>query len=98
MDVEVRLSETALHLLLHAKHGPAARAVERKCIRVQSTAIQLCPVDTGRLQGTIEYHLDEDSDGVFGIVAAHTEYAAFVELGTSRMAAQPYLRPALAAA
>ena len=32
-----------------------------------------------------------------GIVGTNVEYASYIELGTSKMAAQPYLRPALEA-
>lgn len=49
------------------------------------------PVDTGRLQSSIDK--TRAADRV--IIYADTEYAPFVELGTSKMSAQPYLRPAL---
>ena len=54
-------------------------------------ARELCPVDTGRLQASIT----AQSEGASARVSADTDYAAYVEFGTSRMAAQPYLVPAL---
>lgn len=54
-------------------------------------AKRIVPVDSGDLQRSI--HAESGPSGNF--VVADEEYAAFVELGTSKMAAQPYLRPAM---
>jgi HK97 gp10 family phage protein len=58
----------------------------------ESYAKQLCPVDTGRLRNSIT-HQQEDENTV--AIGTNVVYAPFVELGTRRMAAQPYLRPAI---
>lgn len=58
---------------------------------IQKKAKRVVPVDTGELKSEINPYSVNKEHGV----AANTEYAAFVELGTSKMAAQPYLRPAL---
>lgn len=55
-------------------------------------AQRYAPVDTGELRGSIEA---EAPIGNTVRIVARADYAAHVELGTSRMAAQPYLRPAL---
>lgn len=52
----------------------------------------LCPVDTGFLRNSIT--VDEVTP-VQAVIAPHTDYAEHVEFGTSRMEAQPYMRPAL---
>lgn len=49
------------------------------------------PVDTGRLRSSITSEMDGDT----AIVRATAPYAVYVELGTSRAPAQPYLKPAL---
>lgn len=59
---------------------------------VETHAKVLCPVDTGALRNSIM--VDEVTPDV-AVIAPHTEYAEHVEFGTSRMAAQPYMRPAL---
>jgi HK97 gp10 family phage protein len=59
--------------------------------QVSDAAKRIVPTDTGDLQRSI--HPEVTSDGMF--VVADEEYAAFVENGTSKMAAQPFLRPAL---
>lgn len=59
---------------------------------VETHAKVLCPVDTGALRNSIM--VDEVTPNR-AIIAPHTDYAEHVEFGTSRMAAQPYMRPAL---
>lgn len=57
-------------------------------------AYDLCPVDTGELIGSIDGFTDGESVEVY----ADADYAQYVEYGTSKMEAQPYFRPAIAAA
>lgn len=57
-------------------------------------AYDLCPVDTGELISSIDGFTDEESVEVY----ADADYAQYVEYGTSKMDAQPYFRPAIAAA
>lgn len=61
--------------------------------RIAETHAKLvAPVDTGFLRNSIQV---DSVTPVEAIIAPHTEYAEFVEFGTSRQAAQPYMRPAL---
>lgn len=57
-------------------------------------AYDLCPVDTGELINSIDGFTDGEGVEVY----ADADYAQYVEYGTSKMEAQPYFRPALAAA
>lgn len=50
-------------------------------------------VDTGNLKNSIRYRSEYDEKAV--IVGTPVEYAAFVEMGTSKMQARPYLAPAV---
>lgn len=59
--------------------------------QIVSAAKRIVPVDSGDLRDSI--HPEVSADGMY--VVADEEYASHVELGTSKMAAQPYLRPAL---
>ena len=59
---------------------------------VETHAKVLCPIDTGTLRNSIM--VDEVTPDR-AIIAPHTDYAEHVEFGTSRQAAQPYMRPAL---
>ena len=55
-------------------------------------------VRTGRLRGSITWRQGVDSISPFVDVGTAVFYGPFVELGTSRMKARPYLKPALEAA
>lgn len=57
-------------------------------------AKRIVPVDTGELRD----HISAVTSSEGNFVVADTEYAAFVELGTSKQAAQPYLRPSMTSA
>lgn len=52
---------------------------------------ELCPVKTGRLQGSIRQGTLTDGRWV----GPDTPYDIYVEFGTGRMKSQPYMRPAL---
>ena len=49
-------------------------------------------VDTGTLRSSI---MVDEVTPERAIIAPHTDYAEYVEFGTSRMQAYPYMRPAL---
>lgn len=55
-------------------------------------------VRTGRLRASITWRPGYDDTSPYVDVGSNVLYAPYVELGTSRMAARPYLRPALEAA
>ena len=50
-------------------------------------------VDTGRLRSSMTHEVTDSGTAV--IVGTSTEYATYVEAGTSKMPARPYLRPAV---
>ena len=55
---------------------------------IESTAKELCPVDTGRLRASINY------DRPSGTVSTNVVYAPAQEFGTRHHKAQPFLFPA----
>lgn len=67
-------------------------ALEKIGLLAENYAGKKCPVDTGNLRGSITYEVDTDGDAVY--IGTNVEYAPYVELGTSRQKAQPFLRPA----
>lgn len=76
-----------------AKEKKLLGAIIRKATEdVMGHARALAPVDTGFLKNSIGMAFSDDLTGVVFVAA---EYAPYVELGTRKMAARPYLRPAL---
>ena len=83
--------------LLQSPSGPTGRHVFKLGVNVQSRAKMLCPVDTGRLRSSIQTTSPKETGtGVTVRIGSNVNYARYVELGTRRMRARPYLRPALA--
>lgn len=64
-------------------------------ILVQNGARVRCPVDTGRLRASIMSTPGRDGRGPYVDIGTNVQYAPYVEYGTMRTRAQPYLRPAL---
>ena len=52
---------------------------------------ELGAVDTGRLRGSISHAHDDTS----AYIGTNVEYGQYIELGTSKMAARPFLRNAI---
>jgi len=78
----------------------AGRNAEKATDLVLSNAAQfilfemkkIVPVDTGRLRSSI---VVQGSPGRYVVGPVGVPYASYVEFGTSRMRAQPYVRPAV---
>ena len=66
-------------------------ALEEIGMAAEGYAKRLAPVDTGRLRNSISHTVDDDT----AIVGTNVEYAPYVELGTRKTRAQPYLRPSI---
>mgnify|MGYP000006852678 CR=1 FL=1 len=70
--------------------GAMQRALERIGMQAEGYAKDLCPVDTGNLRNSIT-HITDDKAAYIG---TNVEYGKYVETGTVKMAAQPFLGPA----
>lgn len=92
-----RFDEAGLAALFESATGPVAKELTRRTVRVESGAKRLAPVDTGRLRSSISHEIGRDARGLVGTVGTDVTYAPYVELGTSKAPAQPFLRPALGA-
>lgn len=68
------------------------RALEEIGLAAEGYAKRACPVDTGNLRNSITHAVESGEKAVY--IGTNVEYAPYVELGTSKMQAQPFLRPA----
>ena len=71
------------------------RAAQRTADWAVMEARSLAPVDTGWLRDSLDYTVRQTETTFAIVIFAGAEYALYVELGTSRMSAQPFLRPVL---
>ena len=72
----------------NAKRG----GLEAASLIVEADATLRAPVDTGNLRSSITHRVVSDEEAKIG---TNVDYAPYLEYGTHKMAAQPYLRPAL---
>lgn len=68
------------------------KIVQESGINIQRNAKRNCPVDTGRLRSSIRTRTM--NNGLSAEVGTDVRYGPFVESGTRRMPAQPFLFPA----
>jgi HK97 gp10 family phage protein len=73
------------------KSGRAYRR-GRRAIHVASAPGEAPAIDTGNLAGSINFGMQSPT---MAEVTVNAEYAAYLEFGTIRMAARPYVEPAL---
>lgn len=73
-----------------------AKIVEGRLVEFGETVVEMArdnaPVDTGNLKRSIEAKQVSDKSMT---IQTRTGYGAYVELGTKRMEARPYLAPAV---
>lgn len=78
------------------KKREMSNAMQRTIIRsgniVEASQKLLTPVDTGNLRSSIEQSFP---DKLTVDIGTNVEYAPYVELGTSRQSAQPFIKPSL---
>jgi HK97 gp10 family phage protein len=76
-----------------AKKLPAVAndIVRKAAFDIEANAKLIVPFDTGKLKNSISCEFPTQTSA---IVAPHTEYAGYVEFGTHRQGAKPYMRPA----
>lgn len=70
----------------------AVQHVQRASLAIERDAKSRCPVDTGRLRSSI--HPTFKQNGLGAEIITDVVYAPFVEFGTVRSAAQPFMFPA----
>lgn len=78
--------------VLEAMESARQRALEMIGLQAEGYAQLLAPVDTGRLRNSITHAVIDENSVAIG---TNVEYAIYQELGTSKMKAQPYLKPAV---
>lgn len=92
MNIDVNITSNR-ELIENASDEAIERALEAIGLQCEGYAKMLCPVDTGRLRNSITHTVDVAERKA--IIGTNVEYAAYVEMGTSRTKAQPYLQPAV---
>lgn len=80
--------------VLEAMQQAVVRALEKCGLTAEGYSKKLAPVDTGNLRNSITHDVDDGEPAAY--IGTNVEYAPYVCLGTIHMAAQPFLKPAVA--
>lgn len=108
MTIEVKLDTRALESLIRAAPEQLDAAVRATAFGVQAIAQDLSPYETGANRASIYAKTSKGISGTPGdlgdilpdvgigeaVIGPSMTYSAFLEYGTSRMGARPYLTPA----
>lgn len=92
MDMKFKMENNFSDLIEQAAFSQIETALEKVGLMAERNAKLACPVDTGRLRGSISHTHDKNTS----YVGTNVEYAPYVEMGTKSTKAQPYLKPAIA--
>lgn len=71
------------------------KTMKKACLMVEAEAKLRSPVDTGHLRRSITHEVESDNEKTVGRVGTNVEYAIWVEKGTSKTPAQPFLIPSV---
>lgn len=93
MSISVSVDTTKLDAIIARLPGNRDKIVRATASHILGEARKRAPVATGALRDNSEVVI---GDG-YTNVEFRQEYAAYVELGTHKMAAQPFLTPAVEA-
>lgn len=99
----IRWNDARLRATLDGPAGPVARELIRRGIRVTNQARKNASgrpgpnVDTGRLRSSIAMEVGQERAQFVVYVGTNVDYGRYLEFGTSRMPAYPWLLPALEA-
>lgn len=87
-----KVISNAFPAIIVGMEAKANAIVAKAALDIQAQAQTRAPVDTGKLKNSIQAY--QVASGHWRVVVG-AEYGIYVEWGTSRMAAQPYLQPAI---
>lgn len=91
VTVNYKITNNRLPEIIAKVPGLVSAVVKKTAFDIQDDAQEIfVPIDTGNLAGSITATIEEFS----AQVQPAAEYAAYVEFGTWKMGAQPYMRPA----
>ena len=91
-SVTIKVVSNRIPQLPAAIKQAAAQQVETTARQIEATSKGLAPVRTGTLRRSI--HTVLEAGGLRALVGPSVLYGKFVEFGTRRMGARPYMRPA----
>ena len=94
MSFKISIKKDNSGQVINTTNQAVAAALEAMGLQAEKYAKLNAAVDTGRLRNSITHRTHTSEKKVY--IGTNVEYAPYVEMGTYKMSAQPYLRPACA--
>lgn len=93
MNIDLDLNEVLglFNYLVDDVDDIVSNEIKKTAYKIERDAKKKCPVDTGRLRGSITTNLGN----LEAEVGTNVEYARFVEFGTRYQEAKPFMVPAI---
>lgn len=91
MSMSFRITEDNTEEVMRELEKKIPAALEECGLVAEGFAKRLAPVDTGTLRNSITHTTSGETE----YIGTNVEYAPYVEMGTSRTRAQPFLQPAI---
>lgn len=93
VDVDVQRALNKIERYSAEAQKRVKAQIQKSVYQIASDARKLAPVDTGNLRSSITGSSNVKA-GFAGTVSTNVDYAAFVEFGTRKSPAQPFMFPA----
>lgn len=90
ISVSIQVKDNRIPQLIAAYPDMVSEVIRKATFDIEREAKGICPVDTGTLRNSINSEVQDYT----GVVSTNVDYAGYVEFGTYKMAAQPYMMPA----
>ena len=91
MNIEVKISNDNTEAIKAKVQAGITRGLEAAGLLVVGFASAAAPYDTGNLSGSINHRVSDKEVSI----GTNVYYGKYQELGTYKMKANPYLRPAI---
>ncbi len=90
-SVTIKITHNRLPQIAAKLPQLVSQIVKKAAFDIESNAKAVVPIKTGNLKNSIQAHMTGSTSAE---VATGVEYAIYVEFGTRKMSARPYLTPA----
>ena len=97
MTIVTRIDLKGLEKITKELEPRAQKILDEAAFEVETNAKQNAPVLTGALRNSIHVNKTSNQNKFSRVISDGVEYGIYQELGTSRMAAQPFMIPAVEA-
>lgn len=95
VSMQIKIATDNTDLVKAAAKDAVMIALEAVGLQGENYAKRLCPVDTGRLRNSITHGQSTELSAYVAYIGTNVEYAPYVEYGTRKTKAQPFLKPAV---